>query len=305
VITCPFHGWSYDFDGTLRAPLRPQSLPDLDGVAYGLKPIELEIWQGFVFVRFQPGDQPSVAEIMAPFQDEAAGYQTGAMVPAYRKLWQQEMAVNWKSVRDVDNEGYHVPIAHPALQDLYGKNYYDEPLVEGSNRSFGEFNDGPGRLWSVRHYKKILPEMDDLRPANRRAWLYLGIFPNTVIGLYPDSMIFYQEFPISAGKTIQRGGAYRYANETRELRLARYLSGRIDRDTMDEDTQLIEWCFEAMQSSAYDDIVLSDMEYGVRSYHDRLRQLIPVMALKELPVGRSLASVNAEMLSGRRPATRK
>jgi phenylpropionate dioxygenase-like ring-hydroxylating dioxygenase large terminal subunit len=121
-------GWSYDFDGTLRAPLRPQSLPDLDGVAYGLKPIELEIWQGFVFVRFQPGDQPSVAEIMAPFQDEAAGYHTDAMVPAYRKLGQQEMAVNWKSVRDVDNEGYHVPIAHPALQ---------EPVLRGIQRRAG------------------------------------------------------------------------------------------------------------------------------------------------------------------------
>ncbi len=302
VITCPFHGWSYDFDGTLRAPLRPQSLPDLDRVAYGLKPIELEIWQGFVFVRFQSGDQPSVTDIMAPFQDEAAAYHTDAMVPADGELWQQEMAVNWKSVRDVDNEGYHVPIAHPALQDLYGKNYYDEPLVDGSNRSFGEFNDGPGRLWSVRHYKKILPEMADLRPANRRAWLYLGIFPNTVIGLYPDSMIFYQEFPVSAGKTIQRGGTYRYATESRELRLARYLSGRIDRDTIDEDTQLIEWCFEAMQSSAYDDIVLSDLEYGVRCHHDQLRHLIPVMALTEPPVGRSLASVNTEMLSGRRPA---
>jgi phenylpropionate dioxygenase-like ring-hydroxylating dioxygenase large terminal subunit len=30
---------------------------------------------------------------------------------------------NWKSVRDVDNEGYHVPVAHPALFDLYGRHY--------------------------------------------------------------------------------------------------------------------------------------------------------------------------------------
>ena len=297
-ITCPFHGWSYDLDGTLRSPLRPQSLPNLDPVAYGLKPVDMEIWLGFVFVRFQSSDQPSVAEIMAPFQEEAAAYRTDTMVPAFGKLWRQAMDVNWKSVRDVDNEGYHVPIAHPALHDLYGKNYFDQPLVNGSNRSFGGFNEGPGRLWSVRHYKKILPEMTNLPTANRRAWLYLGIFPNTVIGLYPESMIFYQEYPVSAHKTIQRGGAYRYANESREQRLARYLSTRIDRDTQDEDTQLIEWCCEATQSSAYDDIILSDLEYGVRSYHDRLREVVPVMTLKEPPAGRSLSSVNSEMLAG-------
>lgn len=298
VITCPFHGWSYGLDGTLRAPLRPQSLPDLDPVSYGLKPVELEIWQGFVFVRFQPGEQPSVAEIMAPFQEEVSGYRTDTMVPAHDKLWRQDMAVNWKSVRDVDNEGYHVPMAHPALHDLYGKNYYDEPPAEDTSRSFAAFNDGPGRMWSVRHYKKILPEMADLRPANRRAWLYLGIFPNTVIGLYPDSVMFYQEYPVSADKTVQRGGIYRYAEESRELRLARYLSGRIDRDTQAEDTQLIEWSCEATRSSAYDGIVLSDLEYGVRCYHDRLRELIPVMTLKDLPAGRSLATLNAEMLAG-------
>jgi phenylpropionate dioxygenase-like ring-hydroxylating dioxygenase large terminal subunit len=63
VITCPFHGWSYNLDGTLRSPAVPSSLPKLDPVEHGLKPIEMEIWHGFVFLRFLPGDQPSVATI--------------------------------------------------------------------------------------------------------------------------------------------------------------------------------------------------------------------------------------------------
>ena len=302
VITCPFHGWSYDFEGTLRSPFRPRSLPDLDPVAYGLKPIEMEIWLGFVFIRFLPGEQPSVAEVMAPYHEEAAAYRTDTMVPVFDKLWRQEMAVNWKSVRDVDNEGYHVPIAHPGLQDLYGKKYYDEPPVGGANRSFGPFNDEPARLWSVRHYKEILPEMTNLPPANRRAWLYLGLFPNTVIGLYPDSMIFYQEYPVTENRTVQRGGTYRYEKESRELKLARYLSTRIDNETIQEDTQLIVWSCEATESSAYDGVLLSDLEYGVRCYHDWLRRKIPVMTLAEAPAGQDLASVNAEMLVAQIPA---
>src|SRR3546814_3893035 len=98
---------------------------------------------------------------MAPFESEAALYKAADMVPAYRGFWKSETAVNWKAVRDVDNEGYHVPMAHPGLQDLYGHGYFDEVFTGGANRSFGPFNAGPGRTWSVRNYKKPVPDMPD------------------------------------------------------------------------------------------------------------------------------------------------
>src|SRR3546814_10462200 len=71
ALVCPFHGWSYNLDGTLRSPARPASLPKLDPVEFGLKPVECEIWHGFVFVRFKRSEQPSVKEIMEPFESEA------------------------------------------------------------------------------------------------------------------------------------------------------------------------------------------------------------------------------------------
>lgn len=296
-IICPFHGWSYNLDGTLRKPFMPDSLPKLDPVEWGLKPIEIEIWMGFVFIRFKQGDQPAVAALLQRHEAEVAPYKTATMAPVYGEVWTNPMEVNWKAVRDVDNEGYHVPMAHPSLHALYGPKYYDEPLVDGSSRSFGSFTDGEHGPWSVRQYKKIVPERPELPTENQRAWLYIGIFPNQVIGLYPDSVIYYQEHPLSAGKTIQRGSTYRYPDEDRQTRAARYLSGRIDGLTVDEDTQLIEWTCEAMQSSAFDGIILSDAEYGVRSYHDALRAKIPAMRLREAPEPGTLAAHNAEMAS--------
>ena len=295
TITCPFHGWRYNLDGTLRGPAFPDSLPKLDRVEHGLKRVELDIWMGFVFIRFLPGDQPAVSRVLARHDAEVAPYATDAMVPADGEFWTQELAVNWKAVRDVDNEGYHVPVAHPSLQDLYGPNYYDEPLIDGTTRSLGELTERPGRLWSVRHYKRLLPERAELPVPNRRAWLYIGLFPNTVIAFYPDSALFYQEHPLGARRTVQRGATYRYRDESREMRLSRYLSGRIDRVTGREDTQLIEWTWEAMQSSAFDGIVLSDREYLVRSYHDALRDTIPVMTLEHAPAGGTLSATNARM----------
>jgi carnitine monooxygenase subunit len=52
AIVCTFHGWAYNLDGTLRGPARPGSFPALDPAEWSLKPIELELWQGFLFVRF-------------------------------------------------------------------------------------------------------------------------------------------------------------------------------------------------------------------------------------------------------------
>ena len=300
MIACPFHGWRYNLDGTLRGPAFPDSLPKLDRVEYGLKPIELDIWMGFVFVRFLAGDQPPVSQVLARHDAEVAPYGTETMVPAAEAFWTQELAVNWKAVRDVDNEGYHVPEAHPALHDLYGTNYYDEPLIDGTSRAFGALTERPGRSWSIRHYKKILPERVELAMPNRRAWLYIGLFPNTVLAFYPDSTLFYQEYPLTGRRTMQRGATYRYREESRALRLSRYLSGRIDRDTGREDTQLIEWTWEAMESSAFDGIVLSDREYLVRSYHDAFRARIPVMTLDRGPAGGTVAETNARML---RPAS--
>jgi phenylpropionate dioxygenase-like ring-hydroxylating dioxygenase large terminal subunit len=298
-LVCPYHGWTYNLDGTLRGPAQPKSFPPLDPVAWGLKTIEHEIWQGFVFVRFKPSAQPSVARIMARFEVEVAPYGLAEMLPAAPMDWLEESPVNWKSVRDVDNEGYHVAMAHPGLHDLYGQQYFDEPFVDGASRSFARFNEGPGCLWSVARYKQLLPEATWLPESHRRAWLYLGLFPNTVLALYPDSMMFYQELPLAADRTRLRGAVYRRPEEDRRLRLARYLSSRIDAATVAEDQMLTVWSCEAARSSGYDGIILSDLEYGVRSYHDHLRALLPVLNLERAPAAGCLADENAVLLARR------
>ena len=298
TITCPFHGWTYNLDGTLRGASRPSSLPKLDPVEYGLPPLEMDIWNGFIFVRFQPGPQPALSDILKRFDDEVSQYELFDLKPTGDGFWTEEIDANWKCVRDVDNEGYHVPMAHPGLYDLFGQNYYDEPIAGGLSRSVGSFNSGDGRLWSVRNYKKLLHAKDSLDDTHQKCWLYIGVFPNLVFGLYPDSVIFYQEYPVENGKTIQRGGNYKYAEENREMKVSRYLSMRIDRLTSKEDEQLIKWSWEAAFSSAYDGVLLSDLEYGVKAYHDTLREYFPVLSGSEPERGR-LLQANERLLAKR------
>lgn len=135
ALACPFHGWVYNLDGTLRGAAQPRSFEPMDKVAFGLARIETEVFMGLIFLRFRPDPQPSVTQRLAPFAAEMAPYAFEAMVPTGRP-WTQDSAANWKSVRDVDNEGDHVAMAHPALQDLYGSTYDDVPFVDGLSRSF-------------------------------------------------------------------------------------------------------------------------------------------------------------------------
>ena len=297
AMVCPYHGWAYNLDGGLRGIANRDSFPPMQAEKWGLKPLEMEIWNGLVFIRFQAGPQPSVAEVLARFDDDIAPYDLANMVPTDSNSMDDLLPVNWKSVRDVDNEGYHVRQAHPGLHQLYGDGYFDEPYVNGTSRSVGTFNEAYGHRWSVRKYREILPEADRLPLHQRRQWIYFGMFPNFVLGLYPDSVIYYQEVPQSAEQTVQRGMCYRRAKESREMKAARYLSGRIDRDTAEEDQMLMVWSCEATKSSAYDGVILSDLEYGVKTYHDHLRQLLPVMEQPVPPKPGQMAHVNDTLLA--------
>ena len=295
AIVCPFHGWVYNLDGTLRGAAQPTSFGDMKREDFGLKPIELQMFHGFLFIRFAPGPQPDIATLFAPFDADFAAYGMQDVVPVNTPGWSTDLPVNWKSVRDVDNEGYHVALAHPGLQDLYGRTYRDHYLENGLSMSIGWFGDVPGKLWSVRHYAGISPPRPDLPQHLQRAWTYYGLFPNQVFSMTPEGVQFYHDIPITEGVTRLTGKAYRWPNEARAQRLARYLAYRIDRATSVEDQQLSIWSNESMRSDAFEGFHLSDLEYGLRRHHDGLRSLLPVLTLDKSPPEDRIAAVNEEM----------
>ena len=73
VLTCPYHAWSYGRDGRLVGVKHRHEYPGLETDKLGLKPVALETWRGFLFVRLEEG-LPSVAEMMAPYDAEVAPY---------------------------------------------------------------------------------------------------------------------------------------------------------------------------------------------------------------------------------------
>ncbi len=293
ALTCPFHGWTYQLDGKLVGVPVENSFTNLDKAGKSLVPVDLEVWMGFIFIRFAPGGD-SLAATMKPVEDRLRPYRLPEMQPLENSRYRQWMPCNWKVIHDIDNEGYHVPVGHPMLQELYGKNYTDH-LIEGHAVSSAYLNDKPGESWSVRNYQKLLPRFDHLPDDSQRLWFYVAIFPSMVLGLYPDSIEYYMTIPVSPQKTILTGASYALPDSRRGMDAVRYLNRRINRIASDEDESFVMRIHDGMKSSAFPEPELSALESGVREFHHRIQAVLPVARLKRSPGAERMVEINNAM----------
>jgi len=292
-LICPFHGWSYNLDGTLRNIPKANAFPEIDKSQFGLKSLDCEVWHGMIFIRFG-GDGPAVAELFAEAAEEIGLYRIEEMQPL-DEPYQYNFDLDWKAVLDIDNEGYHVPVGHPELFDLVGATYTDQPLNGGLNRSFGIINQRKHRLERNRDYVAALPEDSYLPESHQHLWIYWGLFPGFVLTLFPDQIEIYQIYPTGNQKSVMAGVTYALPDERPDMQKARELNRDINMDVGDEDIRLIEWAAEGMRSSAFDGVMLSDLELGVGSFQNQLREVLPVVTLDQEPEAGSLQQNNESM----------
>jgi phenylpropionate dioxygenase-like ring-hydroxylating dioxygenase large terminal subunit len=271
-IVCPYHAWTYTLDGRLIGVPERATFHELDTTRHGLAALEQEVFLGFVFVRLEAG-LPSVREMAAPYADEFAAYRMEELVPQGR-VTLRSRAVNWKNVADNYSDGMHIPVAHPGLTRLFGPDYRIE-AQEWIDKMWGTLRESTQGTWSERAYRKFLPQVAHLPPERQRQWTYFKLWPNVAFDIYPDQIDFMQFLPVSPTETLIREIAYVHPDNRREMRAARYLNWRINRQVNREDKALIERVQAGMTSSSYSVGPLSDSEVCLRSFARRMRALIP------------------------------
>ena len=279
-IVCPYHAWTYDLDGRLSAvPLRKEFV-DFSLDDFGLKAVETEIYKGFVFVRLRPG-LPSVAEMLAPYQNELASYRLEELKPLGR-VTMRVRHVNWKNVTDNYSDAMHIAVAHPGLSRLFGQTYGVEAEL-WVDKMWGHLRDTPSSQLSERMYQTVLPRSPHLPEGRQRLWTYFKLWPNVAFDIYPDQVDFMQMIPISPTETLVREIAYAHPDDRREMRAARYLNWRINRRVSLEDKALIERVQAGMGSRSYSPGPLGNNEVSLRSFARRMRELIPESLLECAP----------------------
>jgi phenylpropionate dioxygenase-like ring-hydroxylating dioxygenase large terminal subunit len=271
-LVCPYHAWSYALDGSLKSVPPWQGFEDLDRGAHGLVPLEQEIWRGFIFVRAAKG-MPSVAEMMAPYDDEIRVHDFEHLVPQGR-VTLRPRAVNWKNVADNYGDGMHIPVAHPGLTRLFAGSYRLE-AERWVDKMEGRITGRPSTNRFERHYQSLLPIFEHLPEERRRLWSYYRLWPNLAFDVYPDQVDFMQFVPVTPTTTLIREIGYVRADPRREVKLARHLNWRINRQVNAEDAALIAGVQAGMSSSSYVSGPLSKAEICLAAFARRLREAVP------------------------------
>lgn len=265
-LTCPYHAWTYATDGRLVGVPHRADYSDFDAADWSLIPVELEQWRGFLFVRLESGG-PSVAEMMAPYDAEVAPHRFENL-EAIGRITLRQRDVNWKNVADNYSDGLHIDVAHPGLTRLFGQSYAIEagPHVD---RMSGELAERKSANLSERAYQHFLPG------GAGRTWLYFKLWPNVALDIYPDQVDFMHFVPVSPTETLIREISYAVPDGRREMKAARYLNWRINRQVNAEDTVLIQRVQQGMASSLYTPGPLGESEVCLRSFAQKLRRIIP------------------------------
>jgi len=142
-----------------------------------------------------------------------------------------------------------------------------------------------------------LPAESYLPESHRQQWIYWGFFPGFVLTLFPDQIEIYQIYPTGNQKSVMAGVTYALPDERASMQKARELNRDINMDVGDEDIQLIEWAAAGMRSSNFEGVVLSDLEIGVASFQNQLREVLPVVRLEQQPAAGRLSQVNEDLRS--------
>ena len=109
AFTCPYHGWTYLLDGTLRNAREMDDTVGFEFEDYGLIQVRLETWDGFIFVNFDD-EAEGLLDYLGDAPEVLKSYNCGDLVCTRIKT--HEVHCNWKIHIENAMEDYHVPNVH-------------------------------------------------------------------------------------------------------------------------------------------------------------------------------------------------
>ena len=122
---CPYHGWAWNLDGSLKEITTEWDFPGVREDAKQLPEVKVQRWEGFVFINPDPEAGP-LEEFLGPVMMEhyqKYGFEHRYIQANVSKL----IRCNWKVVMEAFMEAYHVIATHPHQMltsgDLSNTNY--------------------------------------------------------------------------------------------------------------------------------------------------------------------------------------
>jgi Rieske 2Fe-2S family protein len=199
-LRCPYHAWSYDLDGALRAAPHMDGVEGFDPSCIGLAPVRLSTLGGLLLVDLG-GEAPDPAEHVGDLLAHLQRYRTETLRSGGKVDY--AVAANWKGIAENYNECLHCPGVHPELNAL--SNYMSGEEITGDGAWCGGSmtltGDDAATMGSEGGHATNRPPIEGLEGEELKSILYFSLFPNALVSFHPDYLMLHTLFPKAPDRT--------------------------------------------------------------------------------------------------------
>ena len=111
VMSCQYHGWTYDLEGRLIGVTEEHTFPHLKKEEHGLVGLRCELWGGLIFINFDDHAPPLLDWLTPAVRRRYDPVLHAPLRLVWRKSWMFEC--NWKLPAEAFREAYHIDYVHP------------------------------------------------------------------------------------------------------------------------------------------------------------------------------------------------
>ena len=259
TIRCPYHSWSYNFNGELIATphVGGMNIHEADGFIKSksnLKEVSSYVWMDLIFINVNK-NKKDFEESIDPLEKQWSKFISKKDQKLIRHAgdfgyFNMEVKSNWKFAIENYCESYHLPWVHPELNRVSNlkDHYHIQDLTEtfsgqGSNKYSQQF-DGNKKLSTFPNWPSDLYQNSE----------YISLFPNVMLGIHVDHFYAFWLEPLSNNITREHFEMYYVGDESAssdEYKDIRKKNFAFWQEVMNEDVAAIEGMQRGRSSPAY------------------------------------------------------
>jgi glycine betaine catabolism A len=196
AIRCPYHSWTYDLDGNLLRAPHTEDVTDFVPERFGLRPVGVATWGGFLFVHLSPADAMPFEETISPVAQRLQRYPLAELRLGRRLTY--DVAANWKLIAENYNECYHCAGVHPELCRLVpafahgGQNLEWEKGIPHREGAWTFTADGTST-------RAPFPDLDEDERVRHKGEL---VYPNLMLSLAAEHVASFTLRPVAHDRTV-------------------------------------------------------------------------------------------------------